>query len=394
MSRPRATRHWLDRPLDRRRFLRLASLAGASALLAGCRGDDTPTPSATPTPPPPTAEPEVLVTAVAGYDDPAIWAGRTLTVTSWGGDYQRAQERAIVEPFQRLTGAVVSVEPTDITQLRDQVEDEDVRWDVCDVLTDDVLVLANLGLIEEIDFNIVDSDGLFPDLRMDHGVGSSFYSTVLAYQRDAWPGQPPPASWVDFWNVDRFPGARGLHRQAQTTLEFALLADGVAIGELYPLDLPRAFAALDRVLPSITLLWEQGAQPPQIMSSGDLAMVAAWHSRMEAIREDGAPVEIVWNEGALAGDSWVIPRGSANRDLAMDFVNFATRPEVCAAFASLVPFGPVNRKAFDLLPREVAERLPSYPPNHDVQFLIDFEWWFSNREAVDQQFEDWLAEHP
>jgi putative spermidine/putrescine transport system substrate-binding protein len=78
----------------------------------------------------------------------------------------------------------------------------------------------------------------------------------------------------------------------------------------------------------------------------------------------------------------------------MDFINFATRPEVCAAFSSLVPFGPVNRQAFDLIPAEIADRLPTAPQHKDVQFTIDFEWWFKHREATEAEFEEWLSEHP
>jgi len=365
----------------------------ASATLLGCAGsnDDT---SPSPTSPPPTADIEALVTNVAGYTDPSTWAGRTLVVASFEGEYRDAQARAIFEPFERLTGARIEVERSDTNNLRDQVESNDAGVDVSDVLTEDVLPLANLGLLEELNYGVIDPEGLITELRMDHGVGSSVFSTALAYLIDAWPDQPAPRGWSDFWNLEEYPGTRGLHREAQTTLEFALLADGVAQDELYPLDIPRAFASLDRVQPALTLWWEQGAQPAQIMSSGDLDMVAAWHSRIERIRLEGTAAEIQWRGGALAGDSWVVPKGSPNVDVAMDFINFATRPEVCAAFSSLVPFGPVHDGAFELLPLEIAQRLPIYPENREAQFVVDFDWWFNNREAVNAQFDDWFSEHP
>ncbi|HYI15005.1 MAG TPA: PotD/PotF family extracellular solute-binding protein, partial [Thermomicrobiales bacterium] len=128
--------------------------------------------------------------------------------------------------------------------------------------------------------------------------------------------------------------------------------------------------------------------------SGDLDMVSAWHSRIYRLHEENSAVAIQWNGGAISGDSWVIPKGAPNRDVAMDFINFATRPEVCAAFSTLVPFGPVNTNTFDLLPAEIVDRLPTAPQHRDVQFMTDFEWWFQHREAVDAEFEDWLAEHP
>lgn len=390
MIDPREATHRQRLLLSRRRFLRLATLAAGGLLLPACRGNDD-GPVATATPPP---SDDVLTPAVAGYDNPNVWAGATLTVTSWGGEYEDAQRKAIFEPFERLTGARIDVGVTDIAQLRTMVEADETEWDVSDVLTEDVLPLANLGVLEPLDYNVIDPDGIFDEARLDHGVASSFYSTVLTYRTDRWSDLPPPSGWRDFWDIQRYPGTRGLQRQAQGTLEFALIADGVALDELYPLDVPRAFAALNRILPEIALWWEQGAQPAQMVIAGDLDLVSAWHSRILRLQADDQAVAVQWNGGALSGDSWVIPSGARNRDVAMDFINFATRAEVCAAFSSLVPFGPVNTNTFELMPADVAARLPTAPQNRDVQFMTDYEWWFQRREAVEGEFEDWMAEHP
>lgn len=379
--------------LSRRRFIRLAAITGGGLLLPACLGDDDDPPLVATATTPPEID-TVLVSTVAGYDNPTVWEGRTLTITSWGGEYEDGQRRAIIEPFERLTGAQIEVGATDIADLRSMVEDEETQWDVSDILTEDVLPLANLGVLETLDYNVIDPEGIIAEARLDHGVGSSFYSTLLTYRTDRWPDLQPPGSWRDFWDLDRYPGTRGLHRQAQGTLEFALLADGVALDELYPLDVPRAFASLDRILPAITLWWEQGAQPAQMVTSGDLDMVSAWHSRIFRLQDDNPSVAIQWSGGAISGNSWVIPGGAPNRDVAMDFINFATRPEVCAAFASLVPFGPVNTNAFDLLPADVVDRLPTAPRHRAVQFMTDFEWWFQHRESVDAEFEEWMAEQP
>lgn len=378
--------------LSRRRFLQLATITAGGLLLPSCMDDDDSPPTATATSAP--GPDEVMVPQVPGYDDPAVWQGRSLTVTSWGGEYEDAQKRAIFEPFERLTGAEIHVSATDIVQLRKMVEDEATEWDVSDVLTEDVLPLANLGVLETLDYNVIELEGIFEEARLDHGVSSSFYSTVLTYRTDRWPDLQPPGSWRDFWDVERYPGTRGLHRQPQGTLEFALLADGVTLDELYPLDVTRAFAALDRILPAMTLWWEQGAQPAQMVTSGDLDMVSAWHSRIYRLQDEESTVGINWNGGALSGDSWVIPKSAPNREVAMDFINFATRPEVCAAFSTLVPFGPVNSHTFELLPPEIVDRLPTAPQHRDVQFTTDFEWWFQHRESVEAEFEDWMAEHP
>lgn len=382
-----------QRRITRRAFLQRASLLTAGLALAACADDDTPpTPTGIPEPEPEPTPTPVLVEAVPGFDDPTRWEGRTLTITSWGGEYQEAQDSAYFEPFARLTGATVETEATDLEVLRTQVDSGEVSWDVCDVLTEDVLPLANLGVISPIDYDELDTEDLIPEAMMEHGLTSSFFSTILAFREGFWEGGVEPSNWADFWNHDRFPGTRGLHRDPQTTLEFALLADGVGIEDLYPLDVDRAFASLERLLPFLWLWWEQGAQPTQMITSGDIDMVSVWNSRIERLSAEGAPVSIQWNQGAISGDSWVLPSGSENLDVAMDFLRFVNRPETEAAFSSLVPFGPVNLKTFELLGDEYRDSLPTSPLLLPQQFFIDHEWWFANREAIGERFEEWLTE--
>jgi putative spermidine/putrescine transport system substrate-binding protein len=63
------------------------------------------------------------------------------------------------------------------------------------------------------------------------GVGFFVWSTVLAYNADKLASAP--TSWADFWDTKKFPGKRGLRKGAKYTLEFALMADGVAPKDVY-----------------------------------------------------------------------------------------------------------------------------------------------------------------
>lgn len=381
----------LQRTLSRRHLLRYSSLVAAGMALAACADDDD-EPTSTPEEQPEATATPVLVESVPGFDDPTRWEGRTLTVTSWGGDYQDAQAAAFFEPFERLTGAQIVTATTDLAELRTQVDSGSVEWDVCDVLNADVLALANVGAITAIDFDEIETEHLLPQAMTEHSLVSSFHSTILAY-REGYPEDGTgPQNWDDFWNLEEFPGTRGMHRDPQSTLEFALIADGVDIADLYPLDVERALASLERIRSAILLWWEQGAQPSQMITSGDIDMVSVWNSRIERLSSEGAPVLIQWNQGAISGDSWVLPSGTSNMDVAMDFLRFASRPEPGAAFSSLVPFGPINEQSFDLLSEDLRDSLPTSPALRDKQFFINYEWWFANREAVVGRFEEWLAD--
>lgn len=366
----------------------LGALGGAS-LWPACRSDDD-APTPTPTTVVPSATP---VAQVMGYDDPSRWAGRELVLATAVGEYADAQQVTIFEPFELLTGAKISVVELDLESLRRQVESADVGWSVCDVSAEDVLPLANAALLQEIDYDIVDGAYLYPATRMTHGVGASLFSTVLALRTDVY-DNPQPSSWRDFWDLQRYPGARGLRRSPVGTLEFALLSTGMLLSELYPLNVDLAFEMLDLIRPSIFLWWEQGAQPVQMLASNDAALASAWHNRVERLSGEGAPIEICWNGSAVNAESWVVPAGAPELDMAMDFINFATRPEVSASFANHFPFGPSNQRAYEYLPPEAKNTLPGSPTLAPEQFTIDFEWWFSNGEETTERFEEWLSEEP
>src|SRR3546814_1178814 len=75
------------------------------------------------------------------------------------------------------------------------------------------------------------SDDFLPAAVHECGVGAFVWSTVLAYNGKTM--KTAPTSWADFWDVKKFPGKRGMRKGARYNLEFALMADGVAPGDVY-----------------------------------------------------------------------------------------------------------------------------------------------------------------
>lgn len=391
-----------DRAAGKQKLTRRALIGGgAAAILLGLTACEIPgvnESNATPTPKlPPTAAitpsptQSTIASPVPGYLDKNRWKGRTLTVASWGSDYQDAQSHAFFEPFAKATGADVQQKTADVNRLKKQVDGSAVSWDVVDVPTEDVLPLSRANYLTAIDFKVVDRTALFDSVVMQYGVGVGFYSTVICYPVGA---TAAPGGWADFWNVQKFPGVRALDGRApEGSLEFALLADGVGIDDLYPLDIERAFASLDKIKPNVAVWYEDGKQPTELVASAQVALASTWNVRADAPDVQNK-VKLQWNGGMLAADSWVIPRGSANVDVAMDFVNFATRAVPSANFSRLFPFGPVHKNAFPLLTPERVAILPNAEPNRAVQFVQGWNWWADNREEVTARFKDWLLIKP
>jgi putative spermidine/putrescine transport system substrate-binding protein len=415
----------LDRAdrLGRRQFLRFMLAAGAGTLgvagLAGCRAEEemptapvapatataasaattaaTPVPTAAMTPAAtPAAAPEIDVLSVAGYEpNPDKWKGRRIVITDFGGAMRDVWRTVAYQPFSQLTGAEIVEDSSDTGKLRAQVDSGNVEWSVSQIGTFQMLLLGRQGYLEEIDYSVVDKTDFLPGVAAQWGVAALYWSTILAYREETY-GSNIPQGWKDFWDVERFPGARGLYKTVPVpNVEFALIADGVPKDQVYQVlrsegGIDRAFASLDRIKPHITVWWDAGAQPPQLLADGELDMCSAWNGRIDAVQREGAKIGIQWNEGQITTDSFVIPKGAPNRDVAMDFINFVTRPEVQARMAMLIPYGPVNQRSFSALSPELVSRLPSSPELHQKQFERDLDFWLEHQEAVTERWNSWL----
>lgn len=374
----------------------LAATFGVFSLAACSRGDDgeaTPEPTSTPDVSP-TPTQSSIASPVPGYVDSTRWTGRTLAVAGWGGDYENAQDEAFFTPFQELTGAQIQIKTADIDRMKDQVDNQDVTWDLITVPMDTVLSLARENYLTPIDYQIVDDTPLIPEFALQFGVGVACYSTLMVYSPEL---VAPPASWADFWNVqppaegeDLLPAAtRTLPHSPVGTLEFALLADGVPVSELYPLDIERAFTALERIRQNVAIWYEDGKQPIEVVLAGQAGMGAAWNVRADQFGEPDK-LAYTWNGGMLSADAWVIPAGAPNTDVALDFINFATRAVPNANFCRLVPYGPINLDSLSLLRSDRIPLLPTAPDNLKVQFIQNWNWWADNLEALNARFDDWI----
>lgn len=386
-----------DRRLTRRVLTGgLAATLGATALTACSRGGNS---EATPEPTPtaavsPTPTQEAISSPVPGYIDATRWKGRTLAVAGWGGPYESAQDEAFFKPFQDATGAEIQVKKADVDRMKDQVTNQDVTWDLITVPMDMVLSLARENYLTAIDYKIVDKTALVPEFALQFGVGVACYSTVMVYSPEL---VTTPKNWADFWNVQPPAEGKTLEPAATRTLphtpvgtfEFALLADGVAPADLYPIDVERAFGALERIRENVIVWYEDGKQPIEVVVAGQAGMGAAWNVRADQFG-DVEKLDYVWSGGMLSADAWIIPAGAPNTDVALDFINFATRAVPSANFCRLVPYGPVNLDSLQLLRDDRLPLIPNAPQNVTGQFVQNWNWWADNITDLATRFDEWI----
>jgi putative spermidine/putrescine transport system substrate-binding protein len=185
---------------------------------------------------------------------------KPLTVVSWGGSYTRSQMLAYVKPYRDKKNEWVQMEAYNggLDEIRTQVETANVIWDVVDFELADLIRGCREGLLEKINHSTLPpgADGtpakqdFIAGSFTDCGVGQTIWSTVVGYNAERFK-DTRPATLADFFDVAKFPGGRGLRRDPRVIMEWALMADGVAPGQVYSTleseqGQKRAFAVIDR----------------------------------------------------------------------------------------------------------------------------------------------------
>lgn len=319
-------------------------------------------------------------------------AAETITVADPGGVYSTAWAEAFYRPFEQESGVVVrnitrDAEPT--SQVKAIVETKSYIWDVVSLSLPSASLLAAQNLLEPLDWSAPDMAQLIPAAHLPAWSGSNVYGTVMAARTDHF-GKNPPRNWADFFDVKAFPGRRALPKQPISTLEFALLADGVAPANLYPLDVDRAFRKLDQIRDHVDVWWASYPQTTQLLQSGEVDLLFTANARAQAAVDTGAPVQLIWNQGLYGLEGWAIPRGTPRADAARRFIAFASRARQQALYTRTLRYGPTNPKAYDFIPAEDAEKLPTAPSHFSQLIQVNEDWWKANKDAIFDRYATWL----
>ncbi|MBV9738049.1 MAG: polyamine ABC transporter substrate-binding protein [Hyphomicrobiales bacterium] len=324
---------------------------------------------------------------------------KTLVIAGTGGASQDAARKAWYEPFSKEMGVRVVEDEYDqkLSQIRAQIEANNVKWDVATV---PILVLyagCAEGMFEKVEWNKLLNPADFGEPLSPCGVPVVNSSGVLVYDADRI--KDGPKTWADFWNVAKWPGKRGLWYGPQETLEVALMADGVPPAKVMevlagPGGVDRAFAKLDELKPNIQW-WKSGSESLQLLGSGETVMSYAWNGRVAAANQaDKKHLRMVWDAGHVNGSSHlVILKGAPHKQTAIDFIKYAASAPAQARYAEAIPYGPPNTRALDLVPATLRDQLPTahlataQPQN--TQAYADF--WTEHEGELSERFARWVS---
>lgn len=219
---------------------------------------------------------------------------------------------------------------------------QEPEWDIVHMSPSAHFMGAEAGIWEEITPELVPNMANLHSFAIDRDkyVGWGVLAFGLSVNTEALEeaGVPEPESWKDLWNPaykDRIAVYDFANAYAQAFFDVVAQIEG---GQ------DEAFAALEELRPNVARFPFTPAELDNMLLQKDVWMAPNSDSRTNLLASQGAPLKFVApSEGAGA---WLvhldIPKGSPNRDLALELMNYVLSPDVQAELALHAEVGPVN----------------------------------------------------
>ena len=311
----------------------------------------------------------------------AFAAANELVFVNWGGDAGTAYDKAYGAPFKEETGITVKQDGSGPTEgaVQAQFESRSPTWDIVDIDPFSAEALGKKGMMEPIDYAIVDKAKMRPGFGWEYAASSYFFSYIIAYDASKF-GDKVPTGMADFFDVEKFPGKRSLYKWGAGMWEAALLADGVPADKLYPLDLDRAHKKIAAFKDNIVSFWGGGSESQSVLLNGEASMALIWSTRASLIEKDsGGAIKFVWDQGLISpGAMGVIKGNPGGKENAMKFIASAQVPEKQVIMFDMLAQGPANPATDALLNPEQARLNPVDPANMSKQIALDMAWYETN----------------
>jgi len=327
-----------------------------------------------------------------------------LTVYSFGGAYGNTIKQHMVEPFEQDSGNKIlfGSYAGGIAQIKAQVESGQVQWDVINIEDIDLERACSEGLLEVIDHNQLPAgidgtpakdDFIVGALDSECAIPAVVWSVVFAYNTQTI-GKNAPKTLADVFDLQKFPGKRAFQRRPTYLMEWALMADGVDKNNVYEVlatdeGQKRALTKLDTIKKDI-VWFDAWSQAPQLLNDGGAVIVQSASGRFfNAMRNEKAPFVIVWDKHIYSFDLFSILKGTKKRDLAMEFVRYATGSKPLSGMTDIA-YSPPRKSSMPLrdLDKQTVDNLPT--SHLDAGIKSSSAFWADYGETLDEKFTEWL----
>ena len=351
---------------------------------------------------PPTRRRLLLAAGASSLAAPLIWhrratAAQQLMVRTPGGAFDEVKKRTVYDPFRQETGIEIVPVASTAAKLLAMFKAGQMEIDVIDTGDDVLLNLENVGALEPIpykSFKHTNPDDIDPSVRLPYQVGSFVYAFVQGFNTTAYPIGKEPKNWEEFWDIKKFPGPRTLADMASgaPNLEIALIADGVPMDKVYPIDIPRAFKALSRIKPAVPKFWDSGALSSEMLADKEAVLAVIWSTRVQVAAAGGAKVAPQWNQNQVLAQAYGITKGTPRMDAGVQFIDYSLSPEVQSRWLAAYKAVPVNEKAYPSTAPQLLDPETKLPWTKSKGFRNDIHWWAENRAKVNDAWNKWVLQ--
>jgi putative spermidine/putrescine transport system substrate-binding protein len=386
----------LNQSMSRRDLLKaggvVAGAAIAGPLVAACTSAAA---TAAPTAAPATQGPSGAAPSVAPTVRKSAAPPSVLVVMDAGGSYGAANKAAIYDPFTKETGVPIATVTMPVAQFLAQATTGNVEISCIETAVMAMLNMQNAGALQPLDYTIVgtsfDMKDIPSSLKLEYQIGKLYWATCMTYRTDVFTEANHPKSWAEFWDTAKFPGPRAMQDNVtdRPELEFALLADGVAMDKLYPLDIDRALASMTKIRKSIVKFWTSGAESANLLDTKEVVLESVWSGRSQALIDAGKPVANEWSQARRQINGYCVPKNSPHPEWAMRLIDFALRPGPQAAVAEALGYGAVNKSGAALVSAAGNKKSPSNPAWVDKGFDMNVQWWLDNLKKATDAWTEW-----
>ena len=155
-------------------------------------------------------------------------SARDLMIVGFGGGFQDNARKHLFQGYEKATGVAVKddVYNGEMAKVYSMVKAKDVTYDVIMVEAPELVRGCEDGIFEKMDWSVVKKDKFIPNGTSACGAGAVLWGVSLFY--DQTKIKNGPTTYGELWDLAKFPGKRSLRFTPKTTLEIALIADGVA----------------------------------------------------------------------------------------------------------------------------------------------------------------------
>ncbi|MBT7966010.1 MAG: extracellular solute-binding protein, partial [Proteobacteria bacterium] len=162
------------------------------------------------------------------------------------------------------------------------------------------------------------------------------------------------------------------------------------------------FAKLDTIKDHV-VFWSAGAEPLELVKSGEVSMSLAYNGRIgAAVLSEGAPFVTNW-DGQVLEEEWLaMIKGTPNADEALKFLIHASAPEQQAGQAKWITYAPMRKSGIEIIAANEpwfntgVDILPLMPNASEAlsqkHLFADPSWWSDNGDSISERFTAWMGQ--